>query len=394
MEKPPARGAPWLRRARGAWKLLPIVVIALLVARQRFLVPVPVRAAVVERGDVVREVFGRGTVESRREVELGFDVVGRVADILVDEGDRVKLGQVVAHLAPETFAADVKSASTGVDVARAAIARLQAEDRRALAAKEFAEGEAQRMRALSQSGSVSPRDLDLAEQQLALARAEVDRVRAARAEAERQISLASGTVEVRNVAAARAVLVSPFDGLVIRRLRDPGDTVTVGSTVLRVVATDVLWSRAWIDETALPSLREKQPVRVRFGAVGGFAFAGSVDRIGREVDRQTHELLVDVLLDKPPARVAIGQRADAWIEVDRKKDAARVPASFVRRDAEGAFCWVDRGGRIGRARVTLGLAGVDHVEISAGLAPGDTVLDAIDPGASLTEGRRWARAGS
>ena len=383
-----------LRRLRGLWKILPILVIALLVARQRFLVPVPVRAAAVERGDVVREVFGRGTVESRREVELGFDVVGRVADILVDEGDRVKLGQVVAHLAPETFAADVKSASTGVDVARAAIARLQAEDRRAAAAKEFAEGEAQRMRALSQSGSVSPRDLDLAEQQLALARAEVDRVRAARAEAERQISLASGTVEVRNVAAARAVLVSPFDGLVIRRLRDPGDTVTVGSTVLRVVATDVLWSRAWIDETALPSLREKQPVRVRFGAVGGFAFAGSVDRIGREVDRQTHELLVDVLLDKPPARVAIGQRADAWIEVDRKKDAARVPASFVRRDAEGAFCWVDRGGRIGRARVTLGLAGVDHVEISAGLAPGDTVLDAIDPGASLTEGRRWARAGS
>ena len=383
-----------LRRLRGLWKILPILVIALLVARQRFLVPVPVRAAAVERGDVVREVFGRGTVESRREVELGFDVVGRVADILVDEGDRVKLGQVVAHLAPETFAADVKSASTGVDVARAAIARLQAEDRRAAAAKEFAEGEAQRMRALSQSGSVSPRDLDLAEQQLALARAEVDRVRAARAEAERQISLASGTVEVRNVAAARAVLVSPFDGLVFRWLRDPGDTVTVGSTVLRVVATDVLWSRAWIDETALPSLREKQPVRVRFGAVGGFAFAGSVDRIGREVDRQTHELLVDVLLDKPPARVAIGQRADAWIEVDRKKDAARVPASFVRRDAEGTFCWVDRGGRIGRARVTLGLAGVDHVEISAGLAPGDTVLDAIDPGASLTEGRRWARAGS
>lgn len=385
---------PMFRRLRGLWKVLPVVVIALLVARQRFLVPVPVRAAAVERGDVVREVFGRGTVESRREVELGFDLVGRIADILVDEGDRVKLGQVVAHLAPETFAADVKSASTGVDVARAAIARLQAEDRRAVAAKEFAEGEVQRMRALSQSGSVSPRDLDLAEQQFALARAEVDRVRAARAEAERQISLASGAVEVRNVAAARAVLVSPFDGLVIRRLRDPGDTVTVGSTVLRVVATDVLWSRAWIDETALPSLREKQPVRVRFGAVGGFAFAGSVDRIGREVDRQTHELLVDVLLDKPPARVAIGQRADAWIEVDRKKDAARVPASFVRRDAEGAFCWVDRGGRIGRARVTLGLAGVELVEITAGLAPGDTVLDAIDPGASLTEGRRWVRAGS
>lgn len=386
--------APWLRRLRGSWKIVALGVVALLVARQRFLVPVPVRAATVERGDVVREVFGRGTVESRREVELGFDVVGRVADILVDEGDRVKLGQVVAHLEPDTFAADVKSASTGVAVAKAAIARLDAEGRRAEAALEFADGEAKRMRSLAKSGSVSPRDLDLAEQQLALARAEVDRVRAARAEAERQISLASGTVEVRNVAAARAVLVSPFDGLVIRRLRDPGDTVTVGSSVLRVVATDVLWSRAWIDENALPALREKQPARVRLGAVGAFAFGGVVDRIGREVDRQTHELLVDVLLDKPPARIAIGQRADAWIEVDRRRDVVRAPAVFVRRDGEGPFFYVDRGGRIARARVTIGLAGVELVEIASGLAKGDVVLDAKEPGAPLPEGRRWARSGS
>jgi HlyD family secretion protein len=375
-------------------RLLPIVVVALLIARHRIVVPAPVRAAAVDRGDVVRDVFGRGTVESRREVELGFDVVGRIADILVDEGDRVKLGQVVSHLAPETFAADVKTASTGVAVARAAIGRLDAEERRAAAARDFAVGEAERMRALAKTGSVSPRDLDLAEQQLALSRAEVDRVQAARAEAERQISLASGTVEVRSVAAARAVLVSPFDGLVIRRLRDPGDTVTVGSTVLRVVATDVLWSRAWIDETALPALHEKQPVRVRFGAEGAFGFAGSVDRIGREVDRQTHELLVDVLLEKPPVRVAIGQRADVWIEVERRRDVVRLPAPFVRRDAAGTFCWVDRGGRITRARVALGLDGREHVEVTSGLAAGDVVLDAIEPGAVLPEGRRWTRSGT
>jgi HlyD family secretion protein len=381
-----------LRRVAGTLlKLLPLLVVVLLVARQRFIVPVPARTAPVEKGDVVREVFGRGTVESRREVELGFDVVGRIADILVDEGDRVKLGQVVAHLAPETFAADVKSASSGVAVAKAAIARLEAEERRAVAALDFAKSEVDRMRALSQSGSVSARDFDLAEQQHSLARAEVDRVRAAHAEADRQISLASGTVEVRSVAAARAVLVSPFDGLVIRRLRDPGDTVTVGTTVLRVVATDVLWSRAWIDEGALPALREKQPAHVRFGAEGPPGGAGHVDRIGREVDRQTHELLVDVLLEKPPSRVAIGQRADVWIEVDRRRDVTRIPLAFLRRDPAGAHCYVDRGGRVARAPVSLGLVGTEHVEITAGLAPGDVVLDAVDPGAALPVGRRFRR---
>jgi HlyD family secretion protein len=372
--------------------MLPVGVIALLLARQRLLVPVPARAAVIGQGDVVQEVFGRGTVESRREVQLGFDLVGRISDILVDEGDRVKLGQVLSHLAPETYTADVRSASTGVALARSAMGRLDADERRAGAVLELAQTEEARMRALSQSGAVPQREVDLAVQQLALARAEIDRVKAAREEARRQISVASGAVEIRNVAAARATVVSPFDGVVIRRLRDPGDTVTVGTTVLRVVATDALWSRAWIDETALPSLRERQPTRVRFGAEGAAVASGLVDRIGREVDRQTHEVLVDVLLTEAPARVAMGQRADVWIEVARRVNVVRIPLSFLRRDEAGPYCYVDRGGRVGIARLVLGTQGTELAEVRDGLAAGEVVLDALTPGATLAEGRRWEKS--
>src|SRR5579859_6000586 len=91
--------APAPRTGRRRWairlaKALAVFLLMALLIRQRFFVTVPARSYVVERGDVVREVFGRGTVESRREVELGFDLVGRISDLLVDEGDRVKLGQV------------------------------------------------------------------------------------------------------------------------------------------------------------------------------------------------------------------------------------------------------------------------------------------------------------
>ena len=183
--------------------------------------------------------------------------------------------------------------------------------------------------------------------------------------------------------------MSPFDGIVVRRLRDPGDTVTVGTTVLRLVAVDALWSRAWIDESSLGELQEGQVVRVRLGASGEPAHTGKVDRIGREVDRQTHELLVDVLLSEVPARVAMGQRADVWIETARRTDVLRVPLAFVRRDAAGAYCLVDRGGRVGRAAVTLGLDGRQLVEVT-GLSAGDTVLDPLDAGS--VEGRRWRAA--
>lgn len=381
------RRARW-RRVLGGLKIaLPLLLVAAFVIRQRFVATTPMRVHALERGDVVREVFGRGTLESRREVQLGFDLVGRISDILVDEGDRVKLGQVLAHLAPEQFSADVRTATSAVSLAGAALARLDADEKRASANLEFAESESTRIHALARTGSVSTRDVDLVDQQLALARAELDRVRATRAEAHRQIAVASGTVETRNVTAARAVLVSPFDGVVVRRLRDPGDTVTVGTTVLRVVAVDALWSRAWIDEAALTSLQEGQRVRVRLGADGPATSTGKVDRIGREADRQTHEILVDVLLDEVPRRIAIGQRADVWIAVESHRDVPRIPLSFVLRDEGQTYALVDRDGRARRVALKAGLSGVDFVEVS-GLGAADRVLAPLGI-APVADGQRW-----
>jgi HlyD family secretion protein len=370
-------------------KILPIAIAIALVARYRLVAPMAVRRHVVDRGDVVREVFGRATIESRREVELGFDLVGRISDILVDEGDRVKLGQVVAHLAPEQWNTDVHAAASGVSLARAAQGRLAADERRAEATLTFAQQEAARMRRLAADGTVNARDLDLAEQQLALAKADLDRVRAAQGEADKQIAVASGATESKAVTVSRAVLVSPFDGMVIRRFKDPGDTVTVGSSVLRIVSVDRLWARAAIDESMLVDLREGMPAEIALLGDAKNALHGTVDRIGREVDRQTHEVLVDVLLADVPARLAIGQRADVHIALERRTSATRLPLAFLRRDSAESFSFVDHGGRIARAPLRLGAVGRDFVEVTAGIEPGTMVLDAPKAGGSLTIGRRW-----
>jgi HlyD family secretion protein len=379
-----------LRRYLGWVKVLAFAALVALFVRHRLTAPVPVQRHVVDRGDVVREVFGRATIESRREVQLGFDIVGRISDVLVDEGDRVKLGQVVAHLAPGQLSADMHAASSGISLARSAIGRLAADEKRAIATLAFAEKEAVRMRALAASGSVSARDLDLAEQQLSLARADFDRVHAAQAEAQKQIAVASSATESKAATLTRAVLVSPFEGVVIRRLKDPGDTVVVGSTVLRIVAVDRLWARASIDESMLADLREGMPAQIALLGEAGEPLRGTVDRIGREVDRQTHEVLVDVLLAQVPARLAIGHRADVHIALEQHTNVPRIPLAFLRRDPAGAFVFVDRAGRIARAPVQLGMFGRDHVEVAAGLMPSEIVLEAPTPGGALTLGRKWS----
>jgi HlyD family secretion protein len=367
---------------------IPVVVVG-AVAYHRFLSPVSVQVHRVDRGDVVREVFGRGTIESRREAQLGFDLAGRISDVLVDEGDHVKLGQVIAHLEPQQYQADLRTAASGASVARAATFRLDAEQRRADATLAFAEREEKRARNLASAGVIPARDLDLAVQQLALARAETSRAQAARNEAHGNVDVASGGLALRRAVATRTALVSPFEGLVIRRFHDPGDPVVAGTTVLRVVATDHLWVRGWIDETALGQLVEGQSARVRLPADAEHTLGGRVDRIGREADRQTHEILVDVLLDQIPARVAIGQRADVSIELGRKTQTLRVPISFIHRENGAAYCFVDRNGRIARAVVKLGAVGAGFVEIAAGLGEGETLLDALKAGAVLATGRRW-----
>jgi HlyD family secretion protein len=381
-----------VRRYLGWLKILPFAIVIAVVVRHRLMAPMTVHDHLVDRGDVVREVFGRATIESRREVQLGFDLVGRISDILVDEGDRVKLGQVVAHLAPEQFNADVRAAASGVPLARAAIARLAADERRAQAALAFAQQEAVRMRLLATSGTASGRDLDLAEQQLPLAQADLDRVHAAQTEAQKQIVVASGARESKTATVTRAVLVSPFEGIVIRRFKDPGDTVVVGNTVLRIVATDRLWARAAVDESTLADLAEGMPAEIALLGAAGAPLRGTVDRIGREVDRQTHEILVDVLLAKIPARVAIGHRADVHIAIERRANVPRIPLAFLRRDPAGTFVFLDDQGRMARAPVQIGVIGRDFVEVTAGLKPGATVLDPPTTDASLATGRRWSRS--
>ncbi|MEZ4250458.1 MAG: hypothetical protein R3B99_19670 [Polyangiales bacterium] len=83
-----------LRAARGRI-VLTLVLLGIVgaVVWARVIRPLPVLTQVVERGEVVEQVYGRGTIESDREAQLGFDLVGRLSEVLVDEGTRVTLGQ-------------------------------------------------------------------------------------------------------------------------------------------------------------------------------------------------------------------------------------------------------------------------------------------------------------
>lgn len=366
-------------RIRSALKLALAVVLLVGAAALVRTWPAEVSGRRVVVGAVVDEVLGVGTLESARAVRVAFEVPGRVTSLAADEGDLVSEGQLLGALDVSDSQADLAVAEASESVSRAAVARASAELERGRVAAERATAERARAEALFAGGTISASARDDALERDRSAIANVRALEAALRQASRAREVASRTTRVRAGQVADGRLLSPLSGLVVTRHVEAGQLVTPGVPAFTVVATGAMRVRAWVDESALGRLAVGQPARLVFRSEGERSFAGRVERIGREVDRQTHEVLVDVTALELPANFAVGQRADVWIEVDRRDDVPRVPRGWC-----DATCLVAEDGRARTRDVQLGLVGRDAVEVVRGLAPGEVVL----PPRSTADGRR------
>jgi HlyD family secretion protein len=112
-------------------------------------------------------------------------------------------------------------------------------------------------------------------------------------------------------------------------------------------------------------------------------------RVGREVDRESREFLVDVRIADLPVQWAIGQRAEVFIQTSIIEAACSLPARFLRTREGVQGVWIDDHGAAAWRPLMLGLRGRDLVEVTKGLIAGESVvIPAGDPLATLREGQR------
>lgn len=359
---------------RRSWKwLVPLLVVAGLMTRAR-LTRVPVVAHTVTTGPITAEVLGTGTLEARVRTTLSPRIQERLADVLVDQGDGITRGQVLARLDDGELRQQVAVAEAGLAAAQVTIQRVQADQARAEAVLRQARLDHQRVAELLTTKVTSQADFDKAAEALNVAEAELRRTLAAIAEARSQTVAAEKNLLHQKERLGFTELRSPYDGVVVRRDRDPGGVVVPGSSVLQLAATNEIWVSAWIDETAAAELAEGQSARVVFRSQPGQNHRGTVARLGRETDRETREFLVDVRVASLPTNWTFGQRAEVFIETHRKAAALSVPESFLQvRDGQPGVV-VDRRGRARWQPVATGLRGRGLVEIAEGLKDGERVL--------------------
>ncbi len=354
-----------------------------------FLRPIDVTPHRVSKGVVLVEALGTGSIESRRTIDVSFEVTARLVQIHVDQGDHVKQGQELASIDNSTFEAEVALAEQEVSLAESTRQRLNADIERSRAVLKGADDGLERIRPLVESGAASEEALDVAEERQKIATAELARSQAAQFEGQEAVSTARRRLDRAKTAFARTVVRSPFDGIVLRREREVGDVAVPGAAVLKLAATDTVWASVWVDETYLDALKVGLPATIALRSDVEQTLQGKVVRIGHEVDRETRELLVDVSFDKLPEKLVFGQRVDLRIELARRTDVARVPTHVVvqRDDQEGAF--VANGGRAEFRALELGQRGRDLIEVTGGLSLDDVVLDpSVAKNKLLRDGQR------
>lgn len=375
----------WVRRI---WKPAVLVVAVVIVVYWVKLSPVTVISHKIERGPIVSEVMGTGTLEARISVTVSPKISGRILEVPIDQGDRVSAGDTLVRLDDSELKQQVEIARAQLETAKSAINRLEAVKTQSDVVAAQARRENRRIKDLIAANAATQDEADRAIETLAIAEAGVSRSAAALSEGHSEQVAAEMNLEYQQARLADTQIVAPFEGLVVRRLHEAGDIVVPGSAILSLIRTDELWISAWVDETQLSAITVGQSARVVFRSQTHQPYHGMVARLGREVDRETRQFIADVRVLDLPDQWAVGQRAEVYIESASKDSATLVPSEFLVLHLGGTGVFVDVDGHAHWRPVTLGLRNADFVEVVDGLAADEVVIKPTNATASLRDGRR------
>jgi len=389
----------WLKRGLA----LALAALAAGFALRNVILGTPVETVQAVRSDLVQTVVASGRIMTPQRVSAGVVTTGRVARIPVQEGQRVRGGDVLLAL-------DDRDERAVVAQARAAVAQAEAKVRQmrelGLPASEqaLAQGQANLTQArrqydraadLKAKGFVSQaalddarRNLDVAESQLRAAELQVRSNSPAGSEfavAQTALEQARASLAVAQAKLDHTVVRAPVDGILIARAVEPGNVVQPGKELMALAPTGETQVVVQIDEKNLAQLKVGQQAVASADAYPRERFAAELVYINPGVDALRGAVEVKLRVPDPPAYLRQDMTVSVDIEVARRAGVVVMPADVV-RDANGAQPWVlaVEGGRAARRVVRLGLKGEGRVEVLQGVAPGDrlvpVVQQAIRPG--------------
>jgi HlyD family secretion protein len=341
------------------------------------LAPRPVRVqvasvAVTGGAGAAGSISANGYVVARTKASVSAKIPGRMEYLGVNEGSRVKKGEVIARIESADQRAAIGSAVASVAQVEAQLAQAR-------------------------------RDLDRAQKLLAaqvLSPADLENARTRVGVLEAQLGSAKAQLQQANVELENTRVRAPFDGTVLRKDAEVGEIVAPSSAgggltrtaIVTMADLATLEVEVDVNEAYIAQVHNGEPARITLDAYPDTSFAGSVRQVVPTADRQKATVLVKVsILDRDPRILPeMGAKVDFTPESGAAVAAlprrVLVPAAAVHAGSGGPQVWLVENGKVTARAIETGAERNGQLEVRRGLSGGESVV--LNPPASLRDGRK------
>ena len=359
----------------------------------------PSKLAKVEKGDLAKSVVATGKVEPITKVEVKSKASGIVKKLLVQAGDKVKKGQLLAQLDKEEIQAQVAQSQAALQAAAASLKGSEADYERA---KVDAEGPDvpllkrayERAIGMAKEGVVSTSALEDAQKNYELSlnkqnvsKAQLVVLRAKIGQSAAQVSQDRANLKQLEEQLGYTDIESPIDGVVLSRDVEMGDAVSsilvLGSSATLVMTlgdTSEVYVKGKVDESDIGKVYLGQPARIKVESFKDKTFNGKVTRIspmGVEKDNVT-TFEVRVSINNPGGELKAEMTANAEIILEEHKSVLQIPegAILYDKDKKASVEMPDPKAKDGKKKmaVNIGISNGAKTEVVGGLKEGDQVV--------------------
>jgi membrane fusion protein (multidrug efflux system) len=305
-----------------------------------------------------------GSIQPERRADLRAEVSAVVLQVLKENGEAVKRGDLLVKLDETAIRDSLLSADAGVRAAGQAL--------------DQANRQLERLKTLRASGMTSAAAQDEAEVRRNSAQSELSAARSRAASARQQIS--------------RTQVRAPFDGIVSDRKVSAGDTATPGKELVKVIDPASMRFEGRVSTDKIATVKVGQPVKFHINGYGNQQFTGVVKRIDPSANDITRQVEVLVGLTGEQPKVA-GLYAEGRIDAE-SSSALMLPESAIVKAGDKNYTWRVKANQLAKVDLQVGARDqrTGNIEIKAGLAAGDTVLR--NPSSNLKDGQKVELTGA
>ncbi|MGH9739823.1 MAG: efflux RND transporter periplasmic adaptor subunit [Candidatus Acidiferrales bacterium] len=342
-----------------------------------------VGVATITRGSLQRVLRLAAEFRPYQEIDVEAKEAGYVKAIYVDIGDRVKEGQLLAVLEIPELQDQVDQSQAAVKESKQDIQRSHYEIAQAQATYQARHLDYTRLANVAKThpNLIAQQEIDDAQSKDQAAAASVDAAKAALASAQQQLAVAQANQDRVETLFSYARIIAPFTGVITRRYADTGAMIQAGTSshtqampLVRLSQNDLLRLDIPVPESVVPRVHVGMAAQVQVPSLNK-NYQGKVVRFADRVDDATRTMDTEIDIPNSKLELVPGMYAYASIVLQSRKDVLTVPVQALdRENGNVSVDRVDRTGKIQKVLVHLGLQTPDRAEVLSGLQLGDMVV--------------------